>query len=496
MYSVSHSLQVDRSLSTPIYLQLCNGIMQLILGGQLVPGSRLLSSRKLAEHLGLHRNTVSLAYEELVAQGWVESRARSGMFVAQDLPLLGVEPPLATANLPVPHSRPGERPATGDTYARMRQCRYHFDYGFPDLRLAPMRAFRRHYNGLLRRLNAQRTLIINDHHGQLTLRQQVLQYLQQTRGIQATPDEILITRGSSMAMFLLLFERLQAGDRVAMGIPGYKSLQEVVSTLGAEVVPIAVDEHGMNIDELEEICHNNPPSVVFVIPHHHHPTTVVLSPERRVRLLQLSKQYDFLILEDDYDFEFHYQSSPMLPLRSFPTAAEQVVYAGTFSKTVAPSFRIGYLVASAPLINKLANIRKLIDRTGDPLLEKTVAFLLSEGDIQRALRKALRAYRQRRDLLCQLLEEELGDVVQFTTPPGGMAVWVTFPEDFPLAELRERCFARSLFLCEQRHADHNAIRFGFATMNEEEIRQAFAILQEELRALQWWLDKLSSKEQG
>ncbi|WP_212995091.1 aminotransferase class I/II-fold pyridoxal phosphate-dependent enzyme [Elizabethkingia argenteiflava] len=161
--------------------------------------------------------------------------------------------------------------------------------------------------------------------------------------------------------------------------------------------------------------------MLYVTPHHHYPTTVSLRIDRRLELLRLYNEYGFIIFEDDYDFDFHYKLRPLLPLASADEKG-MVIYSGSFSKSFSPAFRMGYLVAAENVIEHLGNVRILLDRQGNQIIEDAMAFLLNDGTIQRYLRKTLAVYKERRDFFCELLSSELNGAVNFAIPEGGMTV--------------------------------------------------------------------------
>ena len=283
-----------------------------------------------------------------------------------------------------------------------------------------------------------------------------------------------------MAIYLLAKLLLEPGDVVVVGDLSYPSANLVFDECGANRLPVSVDGQGLVVEAIEEICRKQPVRLVYVTPHHHYPTTVTLSAERRIRLLQLAEQYGFVVLEDDYDYDFHYTGSPILPLAS-ADAAGMVVYVGSFTKSIAPAFRVGYVVCPPNLIEQLGYRRRIIDRQGDTVLEQAIAEMLAEGDIQKHLKKAQKAYLQRRDVFCDLLNTELGNAVSFTIPAGGMAVWSEFDKAIDLSALAARCRDRGLLVNNGRFYQPTApsihhTRLGFASKTPDEMEQGMAIL--------------------
>jgi GntR family transcriptional regulator/MocR family aminotransferase len=247
--------------------------------------------------------------------------------------------------------------------------------------------------------------------------------LSTTRGLAVDPASILLTRGSQMALALSARALIRPGDAVAVEDPGYRPAWEAFKLAGAEIVPIRVDEHGLDVNALRHLTRRRSIRAVYVTPHRQLPTTVTLTAPRRLTLLQLAAQERVAIIEDDYDHEFHYSGRPVLPLASADTNGV-VIYIGTLSKVLAPALRLGFVVAPPDLIARLVAYRSFLDLQGDPVLECAIAELLDEGLIQRHVRKVRRIYHSRRDVLVAALRRQLGDFLSFSEPPGGTAVWV------------------------------------------------------------------------
>ena len=316
--------------------------------------------------------------------------------------------------------------------------------------------------------------------GSENLRNELARFLNHTRGLNVSPANIMITKGAQMAIFLVSQILLKKGDEVIVGEPGYLGATEVFRNAGAALNFVPIDADGMDISAVEKICKKKKVRMVFVIPHHHTPTTVTLCAERRQQLLELARKYQFAVLEDDYDFDFHYAASPILPLSSADYAGN-VVYVGSFCKTVAPAIRIGFLVAPVNLVEQAKWLRKMVDRQGEQLMEEAMANLLRNGDIDRHLKKANKIYHERRDLLCALLRRELGDFVEFDVPAGGFAVYARFG-NLDLRGLALQAGKLGLGISDGSDYWHNkgnrvnAVRLGFASLNEKEMEEAVGLL--------------------
>lgn len=469
-------LQPDAASATPLYVQLSQQLGQLIRVGTLAAGQRLPGTRQLATQLGLNRLTIVAAYDDLLAQGWLESRAGSGTFVAEHLPNQQPQPLRAAERTQPMAQQPGYEMAVR-TYLNVpvmtSPANLRFDDGLPDARLAPLDELSRAYRSYSRWGNAQAHFGYATTYGHPLLRQQLSAHLNETRGLQTTPDNILITRGSVMGVHLVCQTLLRPGDTVVVGEATWASAVMNAQQAGAEVRTLPTDQHGLDIDALAELCVNRPVRLVYVTPHHNYPTTVTLRADRRLRLLQLAEQYRFAVLEDDYDYDFHYLGRPILPLASADRQG-MVIYVGSLTKSVAPAFRMGYVVGPTALIEELARLRRIIDRQGDPALEFAIGQLFETGEMKRHFRKALRTYLTRRDHLCALLRTELPGVIEFTKPDGGMALWATFAPAIQLPGLVEKAAQNGLYLSPAKPG--NSLRMGFASTTEAEQQQAVAVL--------------------
>src|SRR5690606_8335190 len=247
--------------------------------------------------------------------------------------------------------------------------------------------------------------------------------LSRLRGLAASADDVLVTRGSQQALWLAAHCLLEPGARIAVESWGYPPAWEAFRSAHATLVPLDVDGEGVRIDALEAAIAESPLRALYLTPHHQYPTMVPLSSQRRLRVLELARKHRFAILEDDYAHEFQYEGRPRLPIASADRSG-QVVYIGTLSKVLAPGLRIGYVVAPRPLLERMAALRTIIDRQGDSASEAAVAELLEDGEVERHARRVRRIYGERREVLAHELTRQLGDHLSFELPKGGMALWI------------------------------------------------------------------------
>lgn len=471
---------LDPESDQPRFVQIAQSLAAEVRRGRLRPGDALPSSRTLATSLGVHRNTVLAAYAELTAEGWIVSEPARGTFVSQALPDPVPRRFAASATLrrDVPARTGFDLPPAIEPY------RMHAGHpagtialpgGTPDVGLVPAGLLARAYRRALQR-DAGKLLGYCDPAGHPRLRAALASMLSATRGLAAGPEAVLPTRGSQMALFLVAQLLVRPGDVVCVEEPGYRPAWEAFRRAGARLVALPVDGDGLVVDALAEIVARERVRAVYLTPHHQYPSTVTLAPGRRLALLQLARSARIAVIEDDYDHEFHYEGRPVLPLAS-TDAAGSVIYVGTLSKVLAPGLRLGYVVAPPPLLERLVVLRSTIDVQGDAVVEAAVAELLEDGEVVRHVRRARRAYHARRDALATALREQLGDAVAFTTPPGGMAMWLRVSPDVSIAAWERAAEAHGVhfqpgrrFMFDGRESPH--LRVGFAGVDERRLKEA------------------------
>ncbi len=473
-------IKIDKKRKRALFLQISDRFVGIIGKGILPPKSRLPGSRELAKVLAVNRQTVVAAYEEIESQGWVKVVPQKGTFVKEELPIIK-QRKLSKSIDPKNPIYPSRQNESIESSIRLNS-RFVIDRGSADDRLAPVDSLSRAYRTALKSSQKTRYLSNVDIFKHNRSEEIVSHYLNGTRGLRSTSDNIILTQGSQMGIYLAANLLLSKDDLVIIGETSYKGADDTFKSLGAKLLEIEVDNNGLNINQVEKICKKKKVKCVYVTPHHHLPTTVTLSAGRRMRLLELASKFDFRIIEDDYDFDYHYKSSPLLPLASSDEEG-RVVYVGSMSKNLAPGIRFGYMVAAPDMIFELKQFRKMIDRYGDLVVEKAITTLIKEGEVERHLRKCLKIYRERRDYFCQLLKENLGDHIRFDIPDGGLAVWCVFDKDIDLKEVSRKALKKGLYISDgsiysPRKKKLNATRLGFASLDLKEMEEALGILRE------------------
>lgn len=463
---------------TPVFLQLAHGVMADIRRGRLRPGQRLPGTREWARSLGVARATVVAAVEELEAQGWIRSTPTRGTWVLDSLPVeqaspraAGLAPLGVTLAAPPPFLTARAFTFTDEVL--------HLSAGTPDPRLFPVELLARTWRRVVRRKGRQ-LLSYGDPAGHPGLRRALATMVADLRGVPATADQVVVTRGSQQALDLLARAVVTPGDTVAVEAFGYRPAWDALRLLGARLAPVPVDEEGLDVDALARLTRKRRVRAVYVTPHHQYPTTVTMSAGRRLALLELARRERMLVIEDDYDHEFHYANRPVLPLLASDDAGV-VASVGTLSKVLAPGLRLGFLLAPTALAERVTRLRAVMDRQGDHPMEATVAELLEEGELQRHVRKMRVVYERRRDRLAELLRTRLGHVVDFTVPSGGISLWARLRRPLDLERWRTRALARGVAfqpgsVYRFDGFEPGALRLVFARHTEGELTRAVEVL--------------------
>lgn len=406
------ALRLSPRTTTPLARQLYALLRDWIQRGELAAGSRLPSSRGLAAGLGLARNTVLAATERLVAEGLVEARPGAGLFVA-DLPVARMPAALAAPAAPR-YSARGE--ALLERCATLSDHCEAFAPGLPGLDLFPhtqwQRLLRRHYR------QAERPWLAYQTQGGLAaLKEALCDYLTLSRAVRCRPAQIVITQGAQQAFELVTHLLTDPGDGVWMEEPGYGGAQTSFLTANLAVVPVPVDDEGMNPALAPQ--GTPPPRLIYVTPSHQYPSGVTMPVARRLALLEQAAAHDALIIEDDYDSEFRYDIPPTPSLQGLSDRA-RVLYIGTFSKVLYPGLRMGYLVLPEAMADTFRLAQARLHREGHYPLQAAVAEFIATGDFSRHIARMRARYRQRQTLLRQALAPAVNAGLRLSSGHAGM----------------------------------------------------------------------------
>lgn len=469
-------IKLSKNKNRAIYLQIADAIIAEIINGRISKGYKMPGARSLSELLELNRKTVMQAYDELLAQGWLEIKPSKGTFVKNNLPQTNPKKISQTLNNTSENTfieNLAVLPFSENNESKINENI--IDDGSPDYRLAPMDSLYKIARYYTKGRIGKSVLLNNSSYGEITLRETLVKYLSNTRALNGSVENILISRGSQMALYLIFNILIEKGDNILIGELNYKTTNTIIKHLGGNLIKTPIDKTGLDIDFIDNYCKKNKIKAIYITPHHHFPTTVIMPVNKRIQLLNLSYKYNFAIIEDDYDYDYHYARTPILPLASLDKSGN-TIYIGSFSKILVPSVRIGYMFAHPKVIQESAKLRRYIDKQGDPIIERSLAHLIQENEISRHLKKAVNAYKIRRDLFCSELKNKFNDQIHFNKPEGGMAIWANFNQDISIKQLVKNAKNNNLHLNIDMNLANHACRLGFASINEKEILKNLEIL--------------------
>jgi GntR family transcriptional regulator/MocR family aminotransferase len=475
IFPYKNLIPIEPGERTPVYLQIAQGMTHLIRNGHLPANHKLPGTRTLSKLLGVHRKTIVAGFNELEMQGWITVLPNKGCFVknrkAETVKGQLVSFPQVTGYSITTHT-------LLDHVADNVSSKLSFDDGQPDIRLAYTEQLSARYTTALGRKINRRLWKYQPGIENTFFKNQLVNFLNSTRGLRASPKNIITTRGTEMNLYLAAQALLSVNDWVIVGNPSYHKANMVFQQAGAVLKPVPVDHNGIDVDAIKRLCKRQPVKMVYITPHCHYPTTVILTTERRLQLLELSYRFGFIILEDDYDYDFNFNRNTELSLASIDDKG-MVVYVGSFCKTLSPGFRTGFIVAPENLIREINKLKAIIDSNGDPVMEQVLGEMIAEGEIMRHLKKMHQIYRSRRDHFCNQINKMLYSKVDYKLPQGGLAVWLPFRTRLNLFAVSKACLAGGLQLPATllyQTKDLTALRLGFATLNDIECAVALKIL--------------------
>ncbi|MFP4893991.1 PLP-dependent aminotransferase family protein [Paraburkholderia sp. EG304] len=493
--------RLDRSDNQPLYRQLHRLLQQAILSRELSAGTRLPPSRLLAQELGLARNTVIQVYEQLALEGYVSSSTGRGTFVADTSPdeIVGAidKAPDAGAKLALPpaldHYAASPPPAQQALSARgqrllrgigvsKRQLGA-FMPGVPDVTRFPARVWTRLHNKYWRRPR-QDLLTYAPAGGLPLLRRALADYLRASRSVRCTPEQVVITTGIHQSIDLAVRLLSDPGEVIWTEDPCYWGVRSVLQVSGLQPKPIPVDEEGINPSVADLAL---PPKLMLVTPSHQYPLGMVMSLARRRMLLEYARQHHCWIIEDDYDSEFRYGSRPLASLQGLDDAG-QVIYVGSFGKTLFPGLRVGYIVLPEPLAETFATASAELYREGQLLQQAVLAEFIAEGHLASHIRKMRTLYGQRRQILLEAAARRYGDALAVAGGDAGLHLVMRLPDDISDHAVAHAALERNVVVrpLSGYYADPSrasaGLLLGYACVPDHEIPPAFDTLAEALDA--------------
>jgi len=481
--SIPFAISLDCSSRLPLHRQLYDALRNAVLSGRLAPGFQLPSTRQLAADLELSRNTVLNAYDQLLAEGYLEGHIGSGTFVARSIPDIVLRaqpaaPVIAPARLSAALSGRG-RQFVANQVRRFRRpgAPVPFRMGIPALDAFPFAIWSRLFAQQWKRHPAG-LLPYGDSAGYLPLRQSVATYLQIARAVRCRPEQVIITSGAQQALDLAARVLVDPGQPVCIEDPGYIGARIAFQSAGARLVPVAVGSEGLDLAKAQNACHR--PRVIYVTPSHQYPLGATMTLPRRLELLQWAQRVRSWIIEDDYDSEYRYSSRPIASLQGLDTTGS-VLYAGTFSKVLFPSLRLGYIVVPPSLVEAFVAAKAAADGQCPALEQAVLAHFMAEGHFGRHIRRMRKLYEQRQAALIETIEEELPGILTVGQHDAGMHVVACLPlgiADAPIAELalQRGVELQPLSSYGLRPVRRGGFVMGYAAYSPAAMRRAVAIV--------------------
>lgn len=481
--------ELDAGLPASLQAQLREKVVNAIMSRALAPGERLPSSRSLSRHLKVARNTVTLAYQALADDGYLTPKPRSGYVVNEDAPVnpLGftdtTKPIVEKIEWQHRIRRQSGRLNVVNKPLNWREYEYPFVYGQADFNLFSHSEWRdcarqalgaRDFGALAGDFGFNDDPMLVNYIASHSLPQ---------RGIYKIPEHVLVTLGAQNALFLVA--ELMIGPDTVVGIeePAYPDIRNIVATRTNHIEYFDVDDEGLMLDEKKLAkC-----DLIFVTPSHQSPTTVTMSISRRKELLALAEKYDFVIVEDDYEFEMNFMGSPSPALKSMDEKA-RVVYIGSFSKSLFPGLRLGYLAGPDALIDEARKLRHLMFRHPPGHSQRTAAYFMALGHFGAQMRKLKRSYAERRTVMANALEEH-GLVNTAAAKFGGTSFWIKGPETLNADQLTNALMEKDVLIDTgttffgKPNAPKNFFRISYSSIKAEKISPGIGILAQTIKDL-------------
>ncbi len=429
-------INIDNKLELPLHRQIYEEIRKAIFSGRLPSGKRVPSTRQMSTILGVSRATVTMAYDYLLSEGYFESYSGSGTYVARNIP----DELLEADAEDVDHAQTAPRTARAkrlSEYGKSLESKgwfgvsqeepaIQFSYGRPDLDHFPMRIWSQIMSRRCRNRNFALLDCPSRAAGYEPLKHAIAAYLARARAVVVRPEQVIVVNGSQQGLDLVTRVLIDPGDLVGIEEPGYIGAQRAFLAQGADLAPIYVDRSGIRIDYLKSLFTNSSErkmKLCYVTPSHQYPTGCVLSLPRRLELLSWANRSGTLIIEDDYDSEFRYVGKP-IPALSGIDHGGSVIYLGTFSKVLLPALRLGYLVVPEDFIDVFTRAKWLSDRHSSLLQQQVLSDFITEGHLERHIRKMRALYEKRRKLVVEMLEGLFDDSVTILGDSAGINVLI------------------------------------------------------------------------
>ncbi len=467
------TLKISSDSRVPYYRQLEQSIRRLILNGELAAGQRLPATRQLSKDLEISRLTVKNVYEQLRAEKFLVSRPGAGTYVAK----------ISTSELlprapRQPHPQPGRKLLSrrakqiSQTKAIIRLGGFApFRPGVPALDVFPRKIWASTYSKVLRQSDAS-SLGYGESGGLTKLKHAIAGHVQDHRGVHIDPQQIIVTAGAQQAFSLIAFTLLNPGDAVWLEDPGHIAGRDAMKIFGAQVESVSLDKEGFNLEYAK--TRHPTARLIFVTPSHQHPLGITMSLNRRMEILDYARLHQTWVVEDDYDSEFRYRGRVLPAMQSLDSSG-QVLYVGSFSKSLFPALRLGYLISPPSLVDAFAAGQTLLSQNISPILQETLARFVEDGSYNSHIRKMRALYAERMNLLVQNLNTSCRDLVTFKKTDSGLHLiaWLK-NQKLDDVEVARAIWSRGIdclpvsMYCDKRPIDPG-IMLGFACAPENAI---------------------------
>ena len=457
------TISLDTRSRIPLYEQIYDYIKTDIQSGRIPYGEKLPSTRFLSKHLEVSRSTVELAYEQLLSEGYIESVPYKGFFVAQIDELYHLKK---------------DKPQPQRERKEARRYRYDFTPNGVDLKSFPYNVWRKLSKDIL--LDDRTELFRSgDSQGEYGFRSAICSYLYQARGVDCTPDQIIVGAGSDYIL-MLLGMILGMDHTIAFEDPTYKQAYRMAGGMSYNCIPVSMDKNGMKVTELEK----SGADIAYVTPSHQYPTGVIMPIRRRMELLKWAcEEQGRYIVEDDYDSEFRYKGKPIPALKGYD-ASDKVIYLGTFSKSIAPAIRLSYMVLPKPLLEAYEQKARFVNSTVSKVDQLIVQKFIEEGYYERHLNKTRALYKSRHDVLIEELRP-MADICTISGENAGVHLLLTFQNGMAEEELIDRAaradirvYGLSDYRIRENCEEKATILLGYANLTEDQIIEAARLLRD------------------
>ena len=459
--------------SVPLYEQIYNFIKNEIRAGKLTVAQKLPSTRNLSNHLQISRSTVELAYNQLVSEGYIESRPKSGYYILNVGELTTL-----------PKTKVNEIRQIHESKIKVK---YDFSPFSVDITEFPFSTWRRLSNLCMNDMN-QDLFLLGSSQGDFSLREAIARYLHSSRGVQVKESQIIVGAGTDY-LLLLLMQILKGNQKIAMEDPTYKRAYHIFKGLGLTVAPIPIDSDGIKVTELEKSTSN----LAYVTPSHQYPMGVVMPIKRRMELLAwAAKSKERYIIEDDHDSEFRYKGKPIPCLQGMDTQ-DKVIYISTFSRAIAPAIRVGYMVLPPILVKAYQEKFSYYASTVSRVDQAIISEFINGGYFERHLNKMRTKYKNKHDVMLRALKL-FGSNVTVTGEHAGLHIVAQFRVKVSEQQLIVAAMQRNIRLyglnkhyITERHEEYPTLLLGFANVSEEDIEGGIRSLYEMCKELNFFV---------